>query len=77
MASGFEKYPRGGADSWDNGLGGELLTVEFFSAPSITGQIKVWLSAWVAKPVKWWNGTGWVTKPIKYWNGTSWIETGY
>lgn len=30
MASGFEKYPRGGADVWDNGLAGQLLTIEFF-----------------------------------------------
>ena len=30
MASGFEKYPNGGADVWDNGLAGQLLTLEFF-----------------------------------------------
>lgn len=30
MASQFENYPRGGADVWDNGLAGRLLTAEFF-----------------------------------------------
>jgi len=30
MANGFEKYPSGGSDKWDEGLAGQLLTVEFF-----------------------------------------------
>ena len=30
MASEYERYPRGGADIWDNGLAGRLLTAEFF-----------------------------------------------
>jgi len=45
-------------------------------AVSLTGQVKVWLGSFIAKPVKVWLGS-WVTKPVKYWNGTSWIETDY
>lgn len=76
MDNRFEKWPRGGSDTWDNQLAGEIVTTDFFGATSITGQIKVWLGAWVAKPVKVWMGA-WVTKPLKVWNGTSWVETGY
>jgi len=76
MDNRFEKWPRGGSDTWDDQLSGEIITTDFFGVSSVTGQIKVWLGAWVAKPVKVWMGS-WVTKPLKLWNGTSWIETGY
>ena len=57
----------------------DLMDADYFDSapPSATGQIKVWLGSWVAKPLKWWNGTSWVAKPVKYDNGTSWVTTGY
>lgn len=45
--------------------------------PSTTGQIKVYSGTWVAKPIKWYNGSTWVIKPLKRWNGTSWVITPY
>lgn len=39
------------------------------------GQIKVFGSSFVSKPVKVWNGSAWVEKPVKVWNGSSWVET--
>jgi len=72
-----ETYPRGGADIWDDGPAGEVLSNDIFQPPaSVLGQIKVWLGAWVAKPVKVWMGA-WVQKPVRIWNGTSWVETTY
>jgi hypothetical protein len=44
---------------------------------SASGQIKVWLGAWTAKPVKVWTGAAWVTKPVKRWTGAAWVATGY
>lgn len=41
-----------------------------------TGQIKVWLGSWIAKPIKVWTGGGWVVKPVKYYNG-AWVITPY
>lgn len=42
-----------------------------------TGQVKVWLASWMAKPIKVWNGSAWVVKPLKRWNGSSWVITPY
>lgn len=48
------------------------------ATPSLTGQIKVYLSGvFTPKPVKVWDGASWVVKPLKFWNGTSWITTPY
>ena len=76
MDNAFEIWPRGGSDTWDNQLAGEIVTTDFFGSTSITGQIKVWLGSWIAKPVKVWLGS-WVNKPVKRWNGTNWIENNY
>lgn len=47
-------------------------------APSLTGQIKVYLAGvFTTKPVKVWDGASWVVKPLKFWNGTSWVTTPY
>lgn len=54
-----------------------IIDADYFDTPlSVTGQIKVWLGSWVAKPAKVWLGS-WVAKPVKHWNGTSWMETSY
>lgn len=69
----------GGADVWDNGLAGQLLSDDFFTAPVVeppgTGSlIKYWNgTAWVSKPLKRWNGTAWTVGTLKRWNGTAWI----
>jgi len=42
-----------------------------------TGEIKVWLGSWIAKPIKVWTGGGWVVKPLKRWNGSTWNPTPY
>ena len=39
------------------------------------GQIKVFGSSFVAKPLKVWNGAAWLAKPLKIWNGSSWNES--
>ena len=84
MAIDFPQYDNdlsGGADLWDEGLAGVLLTADYFTQaapPSGGGQIKVWNgSAWAVKPVKVWNGSAWVTKPIKRWSGSAWVATTY
>lgn len=78
MASQFEIYPRGGSDTWDQGLAGELLSAEFFGSATVTGRVKVFLSSvFQAKPVKVFLGGLWVTKPAKRYNGTNWITTTY
>lgn len=39
------------------------------------GKIKVNINgSWVAKPVKWWNGTAWVAKPLKRNADGSWVQ---
>lgn len=57
----------GGADVWDNGLAGQLLSDEFFTAPVVeppgTGSL-----------IKYWNGAAWVSKPLKRWNGAAWVD---
>lgn len=82
MSVPFAQYDNelsGGADVWDNGLAGIILSADYFQAPSgVIGRIKVWNgSAWVAKPVKVWNGSAWVTKPVKRWNGSIWVAATY
>lgn len=65
-----------GSDAWDDGLVGQILTADYFTAPAppATGRMKVWTgSAWVAKPVKVWSGSAWVEKPVKFWNGSAWV----
>ena len=42
-----------------------------------SGQIKVWLGSWVAKPIKVWTGAAWITKPLKKWTGAVWVATPY
>lgn len=76
----YDNNISGGSDTWDNGLAGEIITADYFDAappPSGSGNIKVWLGSWLAKPVKVWNGSSWVVKPVKFWNGSSWVTTGY
>jgi len=53
------------------------LPIEGSALPSITGQIKAWISSFVAKPVKAWNGSAFVTKPLKRWSGSAWVTTPY
>jgi hypothetical protein len=83
MAKKFPQYTKrisGSNPAWYKEQSGTLLRDLYFDTatpPSATGQIKVWLTAWTAKPLKWWNGTSWVAKPVKYNNGTSWVTTGY
>lgn len=38
--------------------------------------IKVWSgSAWVDKPLRYWNGVAWITaRPTRYWNGEEWVD---
>lgn len=52
----------------------------FFEAaapPGTTGQVKVWLGSWVAKPIKVWLGGSWQLKPLKRWSGSAWVTTPY
>ncbi len=43
---------------------------------SHTGLVLAWSgSAWVEKPVKWYDGGSWVTKPLKRWTGSTWTLT--
>ena len=65
----------GGADAWDEGVAGQILSSDFFASASPTQtNLKVWNgSAWVLKPLKHWNGTAWVSAVLKRWNGSSWV----
>ena len=69
----------GGADAWDDGLAGGLLSADYFAAAAGggTATIRHWSgSAWVSKPLKRWNGTAWENVPagrLKRWNGSAWV----
>ena len=67
----------GGADLWDNGLAGDILSADYFTpAPPVLGEntVKVWVSgSWVAKPLKVRVGASWVDKPIKVRAGSNWV----
>jgi hypothetical protein len=67
----------GGSDLWDNGLGGEILSADYFAPappPVGSGLIKVDLSGeWVEKPVKAYLSGVWVTKPLRRRSGSSWV----
>ena len=53
----------GGADAWDQGVAGKILSSDFFDSASPTQtNLKVW------------NGSAWVLKPLKRWNGASWVN---
>lgn len=42
---------------------------------TLGGKIKVYTSSFVAKPIKWFNGSAWVAKPLKQWTGTEWKKS--
>lgn len=80
MAAPFPQFDlrpgiSGGADVWDNGLAGELLSADYFGGP-VPQVLKYWDGgAWVEKPLKRWNGSAWesvLVGKLKRWNGTSW-----
>ena len=58
-------------------FGGNSESAADFVVATGGGRIKTYNGAFVAKPVKVWNGSAWVTKPVKVWNGTAWIQTNY
>ncbi|KMM17846.1 hypothetical protein [Synechococcus sp. GFB01] len=68
---------RGGADAWDRGAGGALVTAEFFGleGPSPQGGgVEVWVAgAWLNRPVRVWLGGAWVEKPARRWSGSGWV----
>ena len=67
----------GGADAWDDGLAGQILSADYFTVSQTQTQsyIKYWNgSAWVLKPLKKWNGSAWVPALLKRWNGASWVN---
>jgi hypothetical protein len=70
VVPGSKIYPTAFAES----LG--LIPI-FGASTSVTGQIKAWISSFVAKPVKAWNGSAFVVKPLKRWSGSAWVTTPY
>lgn len=65
----------GGADIWDDGLVGQILSADYFTVSQTQSYIKYWNgSAWVLKPLKKWNGSAWVPALLKRWNGSSWVN---
>jgi hypothetical protein len=78
LRSQYTKAPKGGSPQWSDGNAGTVNTNEFFGAPSIGGNVKVWDgSAWVSRMAKVWDGSAWVAAVIKFWNGTAWQTTNY
>lgn len=67
------QYISGGADIWDEGLAGFILTSEFFDLAAVISRLKKWNgSSWESISLKSWNGSSWEIKPLKRWNGSSW-----
>lgn len=66
---------RGGADTWDQPQASVVLDEDWFTAPTAGPTLKYWAgSAWLPKPLKWWNGSAFVnTGVLKYWNGSTWV----
>lgn len=70
----------GGADLWDDGLAGQLITADYFTSiptpPTASGShLKAWTgSAWTLGELKRWDGTAWLGAQLQRWNGTSWIS---
>jgi hypothetical protein len=62
---------RGGADLWDDGLTGQIITAEFFEAPS--GGI---LKAWVKVSGVWKDGIAWIKASSVWKEGTPYVRTG-
>lgn len=64
----------GGADAWDDGLAGQILSADYFAVSQPQTKIKHWNGAtWTLKPLKKWNGSAWVPAVLKRWNGASWV----
>jgi hypothetical protein len=61
---------RGAADLWDDGLAGEIITSEFFEAPS--GILK----AWVKVSGVWKDGIAWIIASAVWKEGTPFVRTG-
>lgn len=78
----FDKRPglSGGADAWDDGLAGILLSADYFAAnsspPVAAGShLKAWNgSTWTVGELKRWDGTSWSGAQLYRWNSTSWIS---
>ncbi|MGB5135411.1 MAG: hypothetical protein WBN89_09595 [Prochlorococcaceae cyanobacterium] len=72
---------RGGADLWDRGAAGAIVTAEFFGPqdpppPPVGGGVSIWSGgAWLSRPVKVQLGGAWVEKPARRWSGTAWVLT--
>lgn len=72
----------GGAETWDEGPAGALLSSEFFGpleAPPFNVRVSwVQLEIPAAAPaggtqIKAWNGSAWVVGTLKRWNGSAWV----
>lgn len=68
----------GGADIWDEGLAGTILTADYFDAatpPSVSGShLSAWDGdSWVLGELKYWDSTTWQPAILQRWSGDAWV----
>lgn len=71
----FDNSLSGGADIWDDGLVGKILTDDYFEIITSNGQrVRVWTgTGWQDSVITVWDGTQWIPGVAKVWNGSAWV----
>ena len=67
----------GGADNWDQGLSGSIVTEDFFGVrAACAGAVMTYLGidqGFQPITAKVWTGTAWILRPIRFWSGAAWV----
>jgi len=67
----------GGADNWDQGPSGTIVTEEFFGVRTASpGAVMTYLGidrGFQPITAKVWTGSAWILRPIRFWSGSAWV----